>query len=137
MVARVLVGGKRPRLRGRLVTTAARPVVLPVMNGAGQPAGAVRHGTSRRRPIHAAACRCGTAVYDFPVFEEAARWIRHHLYAAHGIGVVVVDVRGYAERQPPWWQRQVATVVVQIAAVWDDPEAAPLVAAWRADRPAA
>lgn len=69
------------------------------MSTAGRPAGVIQHGAVGSYPIHAAACRCGAAVYDQPAFEDAALWLRRHLSGVHGIDMVEVDVRRLVHRQ--------------------------------------
>jgi hypothetical protein len=61
-----------------------RPPDRPPVSFAGRPAGVIQHGTVVSYPIHAAACRCGSAVYDVAAFDDAARWLRGHLDMAHG-----------------------------------------------------
>ncbi len=101
---------------------------LPITN-AGRPVATVQYGTAGSHPLHAAACRvCGTAVYDLPVFDDAALWIRDHLRHAHGVDVVVVDARPLVRKRPGPWARRVAEAVAQLTACWGDTAGAPLVA---------
>jgi hypothetical protein len=103
-----------------------RQICLPVST-AGRPIGVIQHGTVGSCPIHAAACRCGAAVYDVATFDDAARWLRRHLDGAHGIDVVEVDLRRIVGRQSASWKRQAGEVVAQLAICWGDAEATPLV----------
>jgi hypothetical protein len=85
----------------------------------------VRHGWSlsdswRRLP-------CGAALYDVAAFDDAARWLREHLDAAHGIVFVEVDLRRIVHRQSASWERRAGEVVAQLAICWGDAGATPLV----------
>lgn len=103
-----------------------RQIALPV-SFAGRPAGVIQHGTVGDYPIHAAACRCGAAVYDMATFEDAAHWLREHLDTAHGIVAVEVDLRRIAQWQSASWRRRAGEVVVRLALCWGDAGATPLV----------
>ncbi len=80
------------------MTRVVHQICLPVST-AGRPAGVIQHGAVGSYPIHAAAFRCGAAVYDQRAFEDAAQRIQRHLSAVHGIDVVEVDVRRLVRRQ--------------------------------------
>ena len=108
------------------MTRVVRHIALPV-SFAGHSAGVIQYGTVGSRPIHAAACRCGAAVYDQPAFEDAAQWIRRHLSGVHGIDVVEVDLRRLVLRQSVSWERRATDVVARLAACWGDAGASPLV----------
>lgn len=103
-----------------------RQIALPVSFG-GRPAGVIQHGTVDSRPIHAAACRCGAAVYDVAAFDDAARWLRRHLGTTHGIVVVEVDLRKLVLRQSESWERRAGEVIAQLAICWGDTGDTPLV----------
>jgi hypothetical protein len=115
------------------MTRVIRQICLPVST-AGRPAGMIQHGTVGSYPIHAAACRCGAAVYDQSTFEDAAQWIRRHLSAVHGVDVVEVDVRRLVRRQSASWQRRASEVVSQVAACWGEAGVTPLVATTEINR---
>jgi hypothetical protein len=100
--------------------TSTAPIIgLPIVSD-GHHVGTIRHGTVGSQPIHAAACRCGAAVYDRLAFDDAARWIRDHLRATHGIEVIKVDARRLVRRQSGPWEKRATEVVAQLAACWDD-----------------
>jgi hypothetical protein len=115
------------RERDRLVTRVVDQVCVPV-SIAGRPVGVIQHGMVSPHPMHGAACRCGAAVYDVPALDDAAQWMRTHLWTAHGIGLIEVDLRRLVPQQSASWERRAIEVVAQLAACWGDAGGTPLVA---------
>ena len=79
--------------------------------------------------------RCGTTRYEHDLDgpEDAARWLADHLAAAHGAGVVVLDLRTMARSKRVPWRHQAPEVVDLVRRAWDRPVGHPLIVRWRPD----